>query len=99
MFEKDVDEKEKTRQMLNNFDEYLKTFDSSQMSDLGKKFLPYWEDKIEQHKSRIDLIYGVVLGLILGVFENLAAQYSFTVFEKTWLWEFDLLFCGGALSF
>jgi type VI protein secretion system component VasK len=70
----------------------LRINELEQLERIGKQFLSHWHDMYELHKSRIDLVNGVVLGLIFGVFGNLAVQYSVPILEWVSLGKSDILF-------
>lgn len=69
----------------------LRINELEQLKRIGKQFLSHWNDMHELHKSRIDLVNGVFLGLILGVFGNLAVQYSVPILEWVSLGKSDIL--------
>ena len=61
------------------------------------EFLPSYKERDDFHSSRIDFRNGIVLGLILGIFGNLAVQYSFPMFEGVVLGKYDNVFLGSVL--
>jgi H+/Cl- antiporter ClcA len=41
-----------------------------------KLFLNHFNEKYENHKNKISLMQGIVLGIVFGIFGNMAVQYS-----------------------
>ena len=57
-----------------------------------EEFKPFWESMTELHRSEIDLMRGIVYGLLLGLFGNFVVQYSFPLFEGMLLRQYNSMF-------
>jgi hypothetical protein len=70
-------DKEKDKVNVENFAQNFEKLTVPQKKEISTLFLAHFNEEYEDHKNRISLMEGIVLGLIFGIFGNLAVQYSY----------------------
>lgn len=81
-------EEEKKKQRILSLEHTISVYEKEVLADARAK--------IDATRSKIDLMHGIVLGLVFGIFGNLVAQYFYSVLESLVMWRIDRLFYVNA---